>query len=262
MLEHVVLSMPVSLWLILLTLSGALIAGLAVIVRFADRWLIVRRINRIPQSPRLEPTRAEHIPAELAALLQSVVPQLERLGFAPAASVHAPDMAPLVTWTQVLFIHRQRGDRASLMWLRRALPERKHIRQPELAFATELPDGRSVKTGTRAPLADDALDDLYRHHRAEVKSQLGSDVRGVVPDAGTETAWLAERAAAIAAEIARASHFGPARRGYFRPSFRSNLKVVWQAVWAKREPKPGFEVLGHPDASIAADAREDRASHR
>src|SRR5438093_10745923 len=115
-------------------------------VRIACR---LRQRFRIPAAPTMTDTQAEHVPPELAAFVARVAPELERAGFTAAASVHAPELAHSFAWTQVLFLNRPRGDRASIMCLRRSsLAEAAESRGPTitLAFATELPDGRSVRT--------------------------------------------------------------------------------------------------------------------
>src|SRR5882762_5452550 len=106
-------------------------------------FLIARRVRKtfvISAQPRLIETQADHVPAELANVLGAVVPALEGLGFLIAANLHAPEFAPHLTWTQVLFIHRDRGDRASVLYLRHTGAYAGRGGGPTLAFATEFSD--------------------------------------------------------------------------------------------------------------------------
>src|SRR4051794_31599162 len=101
---------------ILVTAFVCVISAVAVMmVAFALR---IRAASSIPAQPLLMPTAAAQIPPDVAEFLAAVVPALHELGFVAAASVHAPQMLVTVTWTQVLFLRRDRGDRASVLLLR------------------------------------------------------------------------------------------------------------------------------------------------
>ena len=222
-------------------------AFLFVATMIGARWIrtavILRRTIVIPVKPTLVETHEDQMPSEMKQTLAQVVPALQRLGFTIAANMHAPELARLVTWTQVLFIHRERGDRASVMHLRAINPrmEGGH-RPPSLGFATEAPDGRSVKTSLVDPV-EVSVESLYQRHRCDVDAKLGPTVRGVVPEPGKEAQWLTERAGTIAQSIARQSFFALDRDGlHYRPTWRRALRMGWLLVWARRE-KQGFDVL-------------------
>src|SRR5438094_383647 len=109
--------------------------------------------------------------------------------------MHAPELASMLTWTQVLFIHRERGDRASVMYLRPTSVGWAGRSHPTLAFATEWSDGRSVKTNLKQP-SETAVMELYECHCCDVEAQRGpaTEMRGIVPEPGGEAQWLSERA--------------------------------------------------------------------
>jgi hypothetical protein len=217
----------------------------------------IRQAYAIPARPLLMPTTTEQIPPDLAAFLAQVVPALNDLGFAAVASVHAPQMLASISWTQILFIRGERGDRASVMLLR-ANRGTLAATPPTLAFATELPDGRSVKTGMRQPASGsanlhDGIAALYRKHRTDVDRQLGGDAIGLIPEPGDEIAWLQARAGAIASVLAKDVGFVEAAEGQsFRPPWRWAMRVAWKELWTRRARarRQGFEIT--PSVAIAS----------
>src|SRR5439155_25711162 len=103
---------------------------------------------------------------------------------------------------------RDRGERASILHLRPMTPALVRdggAAAPALAFATELADGRSVKTQTRS--ADEPVAEFYERHRREVAAKLGENAIGGVPEAGKELPWLQERAGRVVASLAKRSGF-------------------------------------------------------
>jgi hypothetical protein len=232
-------------------LTAVLCVTSAIAVMLALHTTHIRHALASPARPLLVATAAEQIPPDLAEFLAQAVPALNKLGFAAVASVHAPQMVASITWTQVLFLRRDRGDRASVMLLRpmnstaRALA----ASPPALMFATELADGRSVKTGTRhaisSPTAHDDIGTLYAKHRGDVDQQLGGDAIGLMPGPGEEIAWLQARAGAIAGVLAEMCGFSAAADGEsFRPPWRLAVRAAWKELWARRSrPRThGFEI--------------------
>ena len=169
------------------------------------------------------------------------MPALELLGFTIAANMHAPELASMLTWTQVLFIHRERGDRASVMYLRPTSVGWAGRSHPTLAFATEWSDGRSVKTNLKQP-SETAVMELYECHCCDVEAQRGpaTEMRGIVPEPGGEAQWLSERAGLIAGSIAKDSSYVLDRDGVrYRPGWRRAFAGAWKLMWMKRR-KRGF----------------------
>jgi hypothetical protein len=217
----------------------------------------IREAFAIPARPLLVPTTTEQIPPDLAAFLAQVVPALNDLSFVAVASVHAPQMLASISWTQVLFLRRDRGDRASVMLLR-AKSSTLAATPPTLAFATELTDGRSVKTGMRQPASGspnlhDGVAALYRKHRTDVDRQLGGDAIGLMPELGDEIAWLQARAGAIASVLAKDVGFIETADGQlFRPPWRWAMRAAWKELWTRRPRarRQGFEIT--PSIAIAS----------
>lgn len=249
--------------LIVAAIAVCLLATVGVMLAF--HTLRVRAGFAIPARPQLVPTAAEQIPPDLAGFLAQVVPALHEFGFETVASVHAPQMLATVTWTQVLFIRRDRGDRASVMLLRATTIATSALAAapPELVFATELPDGRSVKTSTHQhqqqqppppppPHLHDRVVTLYAQHRADVEQTLGSGAVGAIPQPGEEVPWLQARAGVIAAALAEHNAFVPAADGAsFRPPWALALRAAWQAICARgiRRRALGFDVVVVPAAA-------------
>ena len=251
----------VMLILIVAVIAACLVAVVGIMLAF--HALRIRALYAIPAHPLLVPTSAEQIPPDLAEFLARVVPALHALAFETVASVHAPQIMATATWTQVLFIRRDRGDRASVMLLRPfalATPSGFVPAPPVLVFATELPDGRSVKTSTppatAPPTGVTDVPALYDMHRADVDKTLGPDARGDVPAAGEEIFWLQARAGLIAEALAEACRFIPARDApVYRPPWPLALRVAWRAVWSytPRARIVGFDVS--PPAPAPAPVR-------
>jgi hypothetical protein len=245
--------MIVAILALLLTMVVC-VAG-AISVMLVLHTLRIRAAYAIPAMPLLVPTVGEQIPPDLADFLAQVVPALHELGFVAVASVHAPQLLVTVAWTQVLFLRRDRGDRASVMLLRPRLADATAIAalRPALFFATELEDGRSVKTATQdasstpTPLHD-RVATLYAQHRADVGKQLGDDAVGIAPAAGDEIVWLQARAGAVASTLAEQNGFIPLGSAFY-PPWGVAIRAGWKAIWARRKalpPAQGFAVVAAP----------------
>jgi hypothetical protein len=254
-------------------LTAALCIASAIAVMFAIYAVRIRTASSIPAQPLLVPTAAEQIPPDMAEFLAEVVPALHELGFVAAASVHAPQLLAMVAWTQVLFLRRDRGDRASVLLLRPKTATERSIAAtpPALIFATELSDGRSVKTVTREPLPasgassspspplslHDRVTTLYARHRADVEQQLGHDVIGLAPEIGEEIPWLQARAGAVAGNLAEhCGYVAAADRSAYRPPWRVVIRVAWKTLWTRgaRRERQGFEVATPPAATPSTSA--------
>jgi len=269
--------------LALLVLLATIIVCLAGAIGVMLAWhaLRIRSLYAIPVRPLLVATAVEQIPPDLAGFLAQVVPTLHELGFVTVASVHAPQMLETVAWTQVLFVRQDRGDRASVMLLRPnvALTAMALAASPPvLIFATELPDGRSVKTSTHDPASSppapapplssssppqpttlhDRIITLYDRHRADVDRTLGPGAHGLFPEPGSEIVWLRQRAGAIAESLAEHCRFIPtADAESFRPPWSLALRAAWAATWARstRPRSLGFEVAPPPAAPSSQNSR-------
>ena len=248
----------------ILIVTAAICVGGAIGVTLLIYTLRMRNLLAIPAQPILVPTAAEQIPADMADFLAQVVPALHELGFVAAASVHAPQMLASIAWTQVLFLRRDRGDRASILLLRSRMDpgEAKTRIAPALIFATELGDGRSVKTATQdasatpSPLHD-RVATLYAQHRADVASQLGDDAVGIAPEPGEEIPWLQARAGAIAGALAEKGGFLRAADGTsYRPPWPLAIRAAWRTIWSRgtRRRQQGFEVTSSAAAPPVAPA--------
>ncbi len=251
--------------ILLLTIAICLIATIGVMLLF--HTLRIRALFAIPAQPLLVPTAAEQVPPDMTEFLAQVVPALHELGFVAAASVHAPQMLATIAWTQVLFLRRDRGDRASVMLLRPPNANAAAIAAvpPALIFATELPDGRSVKTATQDASATptplhDRVATLYAQHRADVAKELGADAVGIAPAPGEEIPWLQARAGVIATAMAEMNGFHPAADGAsFRPPWPVAVRAAWRAVWERggASRSLGFTVVPQPAVSSVPPASAD-----
>jgi len=260
--------------ILVLVLTAAICVVGAVAVMLAFHTLRIRAAYAIPARPLLVPTTSEQIPADMAAFLAQVVPALHELGFVTVASVHAPQMLATIAWTQVLFLRYDRGDRASVMLLRPARTTTTvadiAATPPALIFATELANGRSVKTATQqlgsdapppppTPLPSDRVAELYARHRADVANQLGEAVVGIMPEPGQEILWLQARAGAIATSMAeRCGYPAAADAASYRPPWPLAIRGAWKALWtpSRRVRTYGFDVA--PTSSSTPTDSESR----
>jgi hypothetical protein len=233
------------------------ICTLAVALPWFRRVMVVRRTNRIQQRPILVETREDQVPPELAAVLAAGAPALRKLGFEPVASVHAPSFGSALTWTQVLFIRKDSGDRASVLMVGRT-PKFAHLGplRPLFIFATESPDGRTVKTPVEdSGLLETKVIEMFEKHRRDVVATFGSELRGVVPSAEAARPWLQDRAEMMAAQIAKKESFKLDRTAkLYRPSWSLAARTAWKMLWAKKRRVPkGFEIV--PNSPVKASAQ-------
>lgn len=149
-------------------------ASTAIILAFPI-WLKALEFRRrfIRVQPSLRTSFDQDIPGPESWLIAQMVPALKELGFEIGANGHCPEIELGAAWTQVLFLNRAVGDRASLI-VKRTGPSA----IATIAFATEAPGETQVTTsvshrifGYNAPLPDTpapAVNALYLKHRQAV----------------------------------------------------------------------------------------------
>lgn len=207
------------------------------------RWRV-----RIAARPILESTREEHVLPFLRSFLAHVAPALVAQGFTPAASVYAARFGTTLRWTQVLFLHRAAGDRASVLCIQEG-----RFCSVELIFAAEFSGGSTVTTPNRAAALEDIdVHRLYEDHRKRVAETSVPGATRVLPAPGEEHSWLSGKAAAVAASIADRHGF---RRDHTGDSYvlkwTTALRLAWRyslicRVWygLTRRPAPRSLILG------------------
>lgn len=188
-------------WLALI----AAIAGAAVTAAFRiwHKKALEFRRRFIRVQPSLRAPFDQDIPGPESLLIAQMVPALKELGFEIAANGHCPEIELGAAWTQVLFLNRAVGDRASLI-VKRTSPSA----IATIAFATEAPRETQVTSsfshqiyGYNAPSPDTpppAVKALYVKHRQAVVERAFLTEQRVLPEVGKEHQWLHERAALVA----------------------------------------------------------------
>jgi len=210
-----------------------------VLVTWLKKTLEFRR-RFICVQPSLRTSFDQDIPGPESWLIAQMAPALKELGFEIAANGHCPDIELGAAWTQVLFLNRAVGDRASLI-VKRTGPSA----TATIAFATEAPGETQVTTsvyrkifGYNAPPPDTSPTDvtaLYVKHRQAVAERVFKTEQRVLPEIGKEHQWLHERAAKVAKAIAQKQ--GMVQIGeFYRLSWRSS---AWYAAkWMGQKFKP------------------------
>lgn len=231
-----------------------IVASALILAAVAGCWPLVaaaaaiRRAEWVAVRPELVPTTADQLsPAAANVLAWSARPLAEE-GFEPAASVHAPRFGSSFRWTQVLFVRRDEGTRASILAIAHTTGER-----AALFFATEFADGHNVRTEERDlpdwPMASPdgpaaaagRVAAVLALHRQRVERAMANRRRAglppdpgrVVPAAGREGAWLADRAAGMAADVAGELGYWQAG-AFYRPSWPAALGAAAPRVWPFR----------------------------
>lgn len=216
-------------WLDVIATTAGPVICVALLVWLNKTLEFRRRFIRVQPSLR---TSLDHdIPGPEAWLIAQMAPVLKELGFEIAANGHCPDIDFYFAWTQVLFLNRAVGDRASLIVKRNGASA-----WATIAFATEAPGESQVTTGLHyrlkgwaAPKPDNPPPDvkaLCAKHRQAVAQRAFSNDQRVLPEIGCEHQWLHERAAKIAkiaAEKQRMVQIGE----FYRLSWRS---CAWHAL--------------------------------
>jgi hypothetical protein len=216
-------------WLVSLAYIAEVAMGVVLVTWLKKTLEFRRRFIRV--QPSLRSSFDQDIPGPEAWVIAQMVPALKELGFEVAANGHCPDIDYYFAWTQILFLNRAIGDRASLVVKRAGA---KAIAM--IAFATEAPGESQVTTalhyrltGVAAPKPGTQPPDvkaLYLKHRQAVTERALSSDQRVLPDIGCEHQWLHGRAAKVAknaAEKQRMVQIGE----FYRLSWRSS---AWHAL--------------------------------
>lgn len=232
--------------------------AIAAIVLAFPLWLKVLEFRRrfIRVQPSLRTSLDHDIPGPEAWLIAQIAPLLKELGFEIAANGHCPDIDFYFAWTQVLFLNRAVGDRASLIVKRNGASA-----WATIAFATEAPGESQVTTGLHyrlkgwaAPKPDNPPPDvksLYAKHRQAVAERALSSDQRVLPEIGYEHQWLHERAAKIAksaAEKQRMVQIGEFYRFSWRSCAWHVLKSMGQKFKLRRKAR--FETSSSRDLPL------------
>ena len=215
--------------------------GITVVLIGAASFSIAARIRRqawIAVCPELRRPAAEDLSPAVGALLAAAAKPLSEAGFAPAESAHAPRFSAHASWTQVLFLNRRTGERASVIGLHEA-----GIGYANLVLATEFAGGETVTTSlcdewaAVAPQADVAaclpavdVAGLCDRHRTEVtrvrseRPAVEGRAEPVLPPPGGEFEWLQQRASRVAEDIAGSL-------GYRRDRTPAAIGAVYRLSW-------------------------------
>jgi|GEM_PF-6669265 len=231
-------------WLVFLAHIAEVAMGVVLVTWLKKTLEFRRRFIRV--QPSLRTSFDQDIPGPEAWLIAQMVPALKELGFEIAANGHCPDIAIDGAWTQVLFLNRVVGDRASLIVRRTGF---KGV--ATIAFATEAPGERQVTTplyyrlsGRGAPKPDNPPPDvkaLYLKHREAVTKRSFSSDQRVLPEIGHEHQWLHERAANVVraeAEKFRLVQIGECYRLPWRSSGWHAAKWMGQKFKPRRKANP------------------------
>jgi hypothetical protein len=242
-----------------LILYALLVAAAVVALVLLPPAMHIRRTRWIATHPVLTNPSPADLPPGIRSLLERVAGPLTRAGFVAAESAHAPLFASSATWTQVLFLNRTTGERASVLGF-----HERGVDAVDLIFATDWPGRPPVLTsgvqsaaaaGRQNPRALlDAVDvpALLSRHRERTRA-AAPDVSapGSVPQPGTELAWLAWRAVIVAEEVARRAGFvGHRRRGRYRLPWRTAVRIAAHTSIRRRKSRQaGFDVILTPPAN-------------
>src|SRR5688500_8865680 len=217
------------------------VVALGFVVAFVAPFLIReflhhRRALWIVVNPVMHPVEKSDLPEAHAAYFDAVRPVLEELGFSLAVIAHAPAFGAGTTWSQVLLLNRRRGDRASIGCFTEAAAG------VGLTFATEFEGGPRVVTdlaGVPSEVANTATPDVltkadhvrraYQVHRdnvaAETRDRPGLST--VMPAEGEELDWVQDKAAAVAADLAKGRFVRDHTGHYYRPTWKYAARCVW-----------------------------------
>lgn len=230
---------PALVWLIPIAMIAGAAICVALLVWLNKTFEFRRRFIRI--QPSLRSSFDQDIPGPEAWLIAQMAPVLKELGFEIAANGHCPDIDFYFTWTQVLFLNRAVGDRASLIVKRNGASA-----WATIAFATEAPGESQVTTGLHyrlkgwaAPKPDNPPPDvksLYAKHRQAVAERAFSSDLRVLPEIGKEHEWLHERAALVAKTSAK-KHRMVQIGDFYRLSWRSGAWHALKSIGQKFKPR-------------------------
>lgn len=199
---------------ILFGLLGSLSVLLAVLAAAVPMARALRKRAWIATRPRLIELADEQLPGAVGRMLAEVAEPLAVAGFVRAGTVHAPEFSEYADWTQMLFVNRASGERASITGHRELgndyfdlfIATETSRECTVITAATEVGDGGAEAAGL--PFDVPAVLSRHRDKVTALMRQQQVDDRppaapiGLLPAAGAEIAWLQERAERAARGIA------------------------------------------------------------
>ena len=232
-----------------------LLVGTVVLPILVWEFVHFRRSVWITVSPGIVPLEPEHLPPVVAPFVGEVRPVLDTFGLRLAAIAHAPEFGANTTWTQVMFLNRERGERAAVECFIDG-----NQASIALTFVAEFTNGIRVTTdsteddsiGAKAvPLEGfDAAGHarrLYELHRKRVDDFAATHpgLGRAMPAEGDELTWIRDKASAVAADFAD-GRFEPERSGqFYRPTRKHALRLVYRSFTAFPVRRP-TTVRGFP----------------
>jgi hypothetical protein len=227
----------------------ALVWAAAVAFTLVANVPVIRRRKWVAPTPDVIPVTDDVLSPIMRILTTQLAPRLTDAGFQRVAGLHAPGFSGSGAWTQILYLNRESGERASFMQ-----SATQGDNTANLFMATELESLNTVVTGLPpGPVmhgedVSGLLPDLLVRHRQRVAEAVGRDSigpppRGLLPEPGREFEWLTQRVEVAARVAAEASNyrFDP-RRGVFALSWPAVLRLAFRR---RRNPmgSRGFEVV-------------------
>ena len=239
------------------------VGGSLIVLLLGFIWKVatVRKVSWIAARPQLEPASVDRMPEGIRQTVAQVAPSLAVLGFRIVENVQAPRFSTYTLWSQVLFLNRETGERASVIGMKEFQSE-----AVSFAFATEFSSGARIvtewtnnvlakKAVANPPLADPnplEVPGLYARHRERVAEAIArrpamaatSEIlRGVLPGHGEELDWRRARAGLVAANTAgKLGYRIDANGDYFRPSRARAVRLALKKRTPRTRPS-GFDVV-------------------
>jgi hypothetical protein len=251
---------PFLLLLAGLLLVAAIVAAILIVVNAAYTLLVevpaVRRREWVNPNPPIVPLTDEAASPLIRILASQFGPLLIAEGFERVAGVHAPEFSGAGGWTQILYLNRKTGERASIMQLALSVEN-----NANLFIASEFDASVTVLTGLpeRTVFVDDDLSDLFpdliARHRRRVREVMCRDPldpvpRGKLPEAGREFEWLTTRMRPVAEETTRLKYRFHAERGLFVLPWGEVIRLAFRRR-QRSEARRGFEVLNLAEGNAA-----------
>jgi hypothetical protein len=217
---------------------------------------VIRRREWVAPTPHVVPVTDDMLSPIMRILITQLGPRLADVGFQRVGALHAAGFSGSGAWTQILYVNRETGERASFMQ-----SARDGDNTANLVMATELESVNTVITGLPpgpVMVGEDVsglFPELLVRHRQRLAEAVGHDdsmgprPRGLLPEPGREFEWLTQRVELAARGAANASNyrFDP-RRGVFTLSWPAVLRLAFRR---RRTPtgSRGFEVVARTGAT-------------
>lgn len=214
---------------------------------------IIGRREWVAPTPRVVPVTDDMLSPIMRILTTQLGPRLADAGFQRVAGLHAAGFCGSGAWTQILYLNRETGERASFMQ-----SARDGDNTANLVMVTELESVNTVITGLPPGPVMEGEDvsglfpELLVRHRQRLGEAIGHDSiepppRGLLPEPGREFEWLTQRVELAARSAANDSNyrFDP-RRGVFMLSWPAVLRLAFRRRQTSTGPR-GFEVVGSND---------------